>query len=125
MTNSYDQLNRLVQTVEPFITGSTPRTLTTRTQYDAVGNRTASISARAFDAAGGSGSYTRFVTSYRYNALNRLVRTDLPVDLRRDRQPGLDGPPRHEFGPEPGAGEQEDGHDLLGPGLDSHQQGPG
>jgi RHS repeat-associated protein len=80
MTNSYDQLNRLVQTVEPFITGSTPRTLTTRTQYDAVGNRTASISARAFDAAGGSGSYTRFVTSYRYNALNRLVRTDLPVD---------------------------------------------
>ena len=79
-TNSYDALNRLVQTTEPFITGTSPRTLTTITRYDAVGNVAAFISARAYDAAGGSGTYTRFVTTYHYDVLNRLVRTDLPVD---------------------------------------------
>jgi YD repeat-containing protein len=79
-TKAYDALNRLVQTTEPFATGLPARTVTTRTQYDAVGNTIAAISARAYDAAGGSGSYRRFVTSYHFDTLNRLVRTDLPVD---------------------------------------------
>ncbi len=80
---SYDQLNRLTRTDEPFVAtipGSPTRFVTTEITYDAVGNRSQLIPPRAFDAAGGIAPFTNFVTSYQYDQDNRLVRTDLPVD---------------------------------------------
>jgi len=80
---SYDQLNRVTRTDEPFVAtipGSPTRFVTTQITYDAVGNRTQLISPRAFDTAGGTAPFSNFVTSYQYDQDNRLIRTDLPVD---------------------------------------------
>src|SRR5260370_700111 len=79
----FDQLNRQVEVDEPFIAttpGSPTRYISTMTVYDSVGNKSALITPRAFDAAGGHAPFTNFVTSYQYDQDNRLVRTDLPVD---------------------------------------------
>lgn len=59
----------------PFDTG---RSLTAKTEYDALGNVKREISPRAWDAAGGGPSFTDFVSSHSYDALGRLVKTTLP-----------------------------------------------
>jgi RHS repeat-associated protein len=84
---TYDALNRVVQSCQPFINGSSQvcapgngHPAVTVLQYDANGNLTTQVSPRGYDAAPApKSSFSDFVTSYHYDALNRLVRTDLPV----------------------------------------------
>jgi hypothetical protein len=77
---TYDALNRLTQTTTPFITGSSPHPVVSRTVYDADGNVVQSISPRAYDASSDKVTFTNYVTSLHYDQLNRMVRQDLPVD---------------------------------------------
>jgi RHS repeat-associated protein len=84
--STYDALNRLVQVCQPFINGASQvcapgngHPAVTVLQYDANGNLTRQISPRAYDASADKQTFTNFVTAYHYDALNRLVRTDLPV----------------------------------------------
>ena len=82
-TYSYDQLNRMTRVDEPFIAavpGSPTRYVTTMVSYDADGNQTQLITPRAFDTSRGVAPFNSFATSYQYDAANRLVRIDLPVD---------------------------------------------
>ena len=86
-TSTYDALNRLVQVCQPFL-GSAPQVCqpgvnhpaVTVLQYDANGNLTRQISPRAYDASTDKSTFTNYVTAYHYDALNRMVRIDLPVD---------------------------------------------
>ncbi|MBO0885716.1 MAG: RHS repeat protein, partial [Mycobacterium sp.] len=87
--NTYDQLNRLVRTDQPFISNSSPNTcppapgdrcVTTEVQYDKAGNKVADISPRAYDASPDKQTFNNYVTRYHYDKDNRLVQTDLPVD---------------------------------------------
>jgi RHS repeat-associated protein len=80
-TYGYDQRDALTQVTERF---TATRDLTTKIVYDRNGNRTRLISPRGYDAAGGSSTYTNYVTGYGYDALNRLVKTTLPFDLGDD-----------------------------------------
>ena len=75
--STYDAGGELVKTVEPFDPG-TGRTLTTIYRYDALGNVSKLITPRAYDASPDKVTFTDFVTTYSYDALNRLVRTTLP-----------------------------------------------
>jgi len=78
---TYDKLNRQVQATQPFDTSVTPtRMVTSKTVYDAAGNKTQDISPRAYDASADKVTFTNYVTTYHYDELNRLTRTDLPVD---------------------------------------------
>ncbi len=85
--STHDALNRLVQVCQPFINGSSQvcapgngHPAVTVLKYDANGNLTSQVSPRGYDAAPApKTSFSDFVTSYHYDALNRLVRTDLPV----------------------------------------------
>ena len=77
---SYDQMNRVVQIDQPFITGANPHTVTSKVNYDPAGNRHQMISARAYDASADKQNFTSYVTTYNYDAMNRLTRTDLPTD---------------------------------------------
>jgi RHS repeat-associated protein len=85
--STYDALNRLVQVCQPFINGSSQvcapgngHPAVTVLKYDANGNLTSQVSPRGYDAAPApKTSFSDFVTSYHYDGLNRLVRTDLPV----------------------------------------------
>jgi RHS repeat-associated protein len=79
-TMTYDQMNRLTRTDQPFITGTNPHNVTTIIKYDAVGNKKQQIGARAFDASTDKSTFTNYVTTFNYDAMNRLTRTDLPVD---------------------------------------------
>ena len=72
--SEYDQRGQATKLVQPFETG---RTLTSITDYDALGNVEREISPRAYDTNPG-GPYSQYVTSYAYDALGRLVRTALP-----------------------------------------------
>jgi RHS repeat-associated protein len=74
-TSEYDSRGLKTKTVEPFDAG---RSLTSISEYDALGNLKRFISPRAFDAAGGQAPYTSYVESYTYDALERLVTTTLP-----------------------------------------------
>ena len=84
---TYDALKRVTQVCQPFINGSSQvcapgngHPAVTVLQYDANGNLTSQVSPRGYDAAPApKTSFTDFVTSYHYDGLNRLVRTDLPV----------------------------------------------
>ena len=76
----YDERNMATKIVQPFLTGTGGRAITTVMEYDAVGNRTRVISPRAFDFANGGPTFTHHVTRYVYDALNRRTRTDLPTD---------------------------------------------
>jgi RHS repeat-associated protein len=76
-TRSYDQRNLLVKVEQPFDVAATNRYVTTKIEYDGMGNKTKLISPRAWDAAGGV-NFADFVTSYDYDPLNRLTRTSLP-----------------------------------------------
>ncbi|HSH21659.1 MAG TPA: LamG-like jellyroll fold domain-containing protein, partial [Candidatus Caenarcaniphilales bacterium] len=75
----HDPRNLLVKIVEPFDGGTTPRLLTTRMEYDPAGNLARQISPRAWDASGDKATFADYVTSYRYDKLNRLVTTELPT----------------------------------------------
>ena len=62
--------------------GVTSRNVVSRIFYDKNGNRSRVVSPRANDAAGGTGTYTNYITAYTYDAASRLTRTSLPFDSR-------------------------------------------
>jgi YD repeat-containing protein len=74
-TLTYNDRGERVTQVTPFDTG---RSLTTKWEYDNLGNVKRLISPRAYDQAGGGPTFTDFVESYAYDALERLVTTTLP-----------------------------------------------
>jgi len=76
----YDQSDRPTSVQERF--DSTGRMLTTRIEYDKNGNKIRLISPRASDKGRPSGPYDQYVTVNSYDALNRLVKTQLPFDTR-------------------------------------------
>ena len=89
----FDQLDRLKESREPFITAAlpedltaSPRTLFTGYEYDPVGNLIEVASPRAFDAAGDENEDGYYITSYEYDDANRLVRTLLPVNDDYEQQ---------------------------------------
>jgi RHS repeat-associated protein len=75
----YDQRDLPVTITQRF-DGTAGRNVVSRIEYDPNGNRSRLISPRANDAAGGTGPYTHYVTSYGYDAVNRLTRITLPFD---------------------------------------------
>lgn len=75
-TNKYNGRGEVVETVAPFEGGASPRSITTRYEYDPAGNRKKEISPRAVD----SGTTADYVTSSEYNAADELVKTVLPKD---------------------------------------------
>jgi YD repeat-containing protein len=75
-TTAYGDRGERVSLVQPYDTG---RTVTTRWEYDALGNVKRLISPRAYDAASGGPTFTDYVESYAYDALGRLVKTTLPA----------------------------------------------
>jgi YD repeat-containing protein len=86
----YDERNLLIRTTMPFAS----RQVTTRMFYDQVGNMTKQVSPRGWDTANPAPpfddevpvDFPAFSTSYVYDRLNRLVRTDLPVHVQPDTQ---------------------------------------
>jgi RHS repeat-associated protein len=85
-TLRYNARNLTTSVAEPFTTGTSGRTLTTRIDYDPVGNRTRVVSPRAFDASADKSTFTEFVTSYRYDAADQLVRIELPTSTDQPQQ---------------------------------------
>ena len=84
-TTTYDDRGMKVTEVAPFDTSATPaRTLTTKYEYDPLGDLKRLISPQAYDAAGGGSTYTDYVESYSYDALKRLVTTTQPAGLPPD-----------------------------------------
>jgi RHS repeat-associated protein len=81
-TFTYDQRDLLFKTETPFVRGG--RTITTKTEYDAVGNIRRSISPRAWDASPDTSAdkttFTDFVTTYHYDEFNQVVSVDLPTE---------------------------------------------
>ncbi|HVE95052.1 MAG TPA: DNRLRE domain-containing protein [Acidimicrobiales bacterium] len=78
-TYTYNERNERTRVVEPLTTGLTPRNLTTRIDYDGVGNQTRIVSPRAWDASVDKVTFTQYVTSLVYDAADQLVRVDLPT----------------------------------------------
>jgi RHS repeat-associated protein len=76
-TRSYDQRDLLTKVVDPFVVGG--RTLTTKYDYDGVGNLTREVSPRGYDASTDKVNFTNFLTKYQYDAVNQLTRVDLPI----------------------------------------------
>ena len=76
----YDSLNRLTRTDEPYLVGTSPRSVVTVHEYDENGNRTRLISPRGYDASPDKATFSSYVTTFSYDALNRLTRTGLPTD---------------------------------------------
>lgn len=74
----YDGRDKVVKVIQPFEGGSSPRTLTTKLEYDAAGNLRRIISPRAWDASSDKQTFTDYVTTYEYDAADRLTRTVLP-----------------------------------------------
>ncbi|MEV4315002.1 DNRLRE domain-containing protein [Actinocrispum sp. NPDC049592] len=72
----FDQRDLQVLTRTRFDGG---RNLTTRTTYDANGNRKTEVSPHGSDA-GKSGPFNDYVTSFDYDARNQMVRVTLPSD---------------------------------------------
>lgn len=85
-TIGYDQRDLPVKVVEPFVTGTLPRSLTSRIEYDNVGNRKRIISPRAWDASVDKETFTQYVTTIQYDALNRVSRVDLPTSTVDSQQ---------------------------------------
>jgi RHS repeat-associated protein len=79
----FDQLNRMVSVDRPYVPGHHVIALL---EYDAVGNKSRVISPRAYDASADKQTFSSYVTAYHYDADNRLVRTDLPVDTANPTQ---------------------------------------
>jgi RHS repeat-associated protein len=80
-TTDYDPRDAPITTTQR-LDGATGRDVTSRVEYDKNGNRARMISPRANDTAGGSGTFTNYVTSLTYDAANRLTRVALPFDSR-------------------------------------------
>jgi YD repeat-containing protein len=78
---NHDQRDQPITVTQRF-DGATDRNVVSRIEYDKNGNRSRVISPRANDAAGGTGTYTNYVTVYAYDAASRLTRTSLPFDSR-------------------------------------------
>lgn len=78
-TFTYDQRDLAVKLVEPFLSGTSPRNVTTKIEYDPVGNRKRLISPRAWDASADKQTFTDYVTTYHYDAVNQLVKVELPT----------------------------------------------
>ena len=75
-TTSYDNRGEKTKTVVPFDPSASPaRTLTTKYEYDAIGNLSRLISPRAYDASPDKQTFSTYTTSYGYDALNRQVKT--------------------------------------------------
>jgi RHS repeat-associated protein len=72
---TFDQRGLLSKVVEP-LTAS--RSLTTMYRYDGVGNLVKLISPRAYDASSDKVTFTQYVTTNTYDALNQLITTELP-----------------------------------------------
>ena len=70
-----DRGDRTTQAV-PFDTG---RNLTSKWEYDNLGNVKRFVSPRAYDVAGGGPTFTDHVESYAYDALQRQTKTTLPA----------------------------------------------
>ena len=79
-TREYDQRNLLVKVTQPLVTGTNPRNVVTRIEYDPVGNRKRVVSPRAWDASADKVTFTKYVTTYQYDRVNQLVRIDLPSE---------------------------------------------
>ena len=77
-TYGYDARGEQTKVVAPF-DPTTGHNATTINQYDALGNLSATISPRAYDASTDKQTFANYVTSYSYDALNRLIRTSLPT----------------------------------------------
>ncbi len=75
-TTTYSDRGERLSLVQPYDTG---RTVTTRWEYDALGNVKRLISPRAYDAASGGPTFTDYVESYAYDALARPVKTTVPA----------------------------------------------
>jgi RHS repeat-associated protein len=75
----YDQRDLPVEIRERF---TATRDVITKIEYDPNGNQARIISPRGYDAAGGSSTYTNYVTSLTYDAANRPTRIQLPFDSR-------------------------------------------
>jgi RHS repeat-associated protein len=71
----YDQRDMPVETRERL---TATRQVVTKIEYDKNGNRKRVVSPRGYDTAGGSGTYSSYVTGYDYDALDRLTRISLP-----------------------------------------------
>ncbi|HEY0601684.1 MAG TPA: Ig-like domain-containing protein [Herpetosiphonaceae bacterium] len=94
ITYEYDQRDQQVKTIQPFVTATgltytmpptsytqtRPRTITTKTEYDAVGNRSRQISPRGWDASSDKQTFNDYVTTYTYDEVNQLVKIELPSD---------------------------------------------
>lgn len=76
-TIAYDERNLPVEITEPFNGADTN---VTRLAWDNVGNRKRLISPRAYDSSADKQTFTRFVTSFGYDAADQLTRVDLPID---------------------------------------------
>ena len=77
-TSEYDQNDQLTKTVEPFKANG-ERNLTTKLEYDAVGNVKREISPRAWDASSDKQTFNEFVKTYHYDDRGQLTRVDLPT----------------------------------------------
>ena len=71
----FDQRDMPVERSEPF---SDTRRVTTRMEYDKVGNLTRTVHPRGFDVAGGAAPFDRYTTTYTYDAADQLTRVTLP-----------------------------------------------
>jgi len=79
-TTRYDALNRPVRIEQRFVAGTNPRDSVTLVEYDENSNTTRVISPRGYDASADKVTFTAYVTSYTYDALNRQTRVNLPLD---------------------------------------------
>jgi RHS repeat-associated protein len=79
-TNAFDEMDRPTKVVQPFDDGDDPRDLTTKVEYDAVGNVKRVISPRAWDASSDKQTFDDYVETRHYDELDRLVKVDLPND---------------------------------------------
>jgi RHS repeat-associated protein len=77
-TSSYDQNDRLIKVVAPYVPGG--RTTTTEYAYDNNGNKIRDISPRAYDASADKTTFTDYVTAYAYDAANEMTRQTTPSD---------------------------------------------
>lgn len=90
----YDQRDLQVKTIQPFVTATglpytmpptsysdpRPRTVTTKVEYDAVGNRARQISPRGWDASSDKQTFADYVTTYTYDEVNQLVKIEMPSE---------------------------------------------
>lgn len=94
VTYEYDQRDYKVKTIQPFVTATgltytmpptsytdpRPRTITSKTEYDAVGNHSHEISPRGWDASSDKQTFSDYVTTYTYDEVNQLVRVEMPSE---------------------------------------------